>query len=445
MSLLLVEGPYSGEMYSIEAEGMPAFPQPASLFEDAHGAESVRSAAAAIELIDQHDRLIHAFVPEADRSIRLQEFVESDREPSALRGAPVGIKDVIRVDGFETLAGSVFPPEVLTGPQASLVGLLQNAGAIVVGKTVTAEFAVSEPGPTRNPRDLARTPGGSSSGSAAAVAAGLVPIAVGTQTVGSIIRPAAFCGVVGFRPTWGVVPTDGVIPNAPSLDTVGLFASDLDSIQLAAGVLCGWKERSRPPSAGLPVLGIPTRDYLSSASPQALRAFEQHIGLLRNAGYEIREESLTPDIAALHRNLTVFQRYELAQVHASWWMDYSAFYRPRTAAAIRDGQRITSNQYRAAAAWRTDFCDRLADTMGTTGVDLWVTPSATGLPPRGLSSTGNAVMSAPFSFAGLPAVSLPAPNPEGGLCFGLQCVAAVSQDQKLLMHAGSIATALWPQ
>ncbi|WP_104103852.1 amidase [Arthrobacter sp. 08Y14] len=431
-------------MYSTESEGVPAFVQPASLFENARESGSVRTAAAAIKLINEHDRLIHAFVPEADRSEKLKNFMEPAQEPSALLGAPVGVKDIIRVDGFETRAGSGFPPEALAGPQASLVGRLQKAGAIVVGKTVTAEFAISEPGPTLNPRDRTRTPGGSSSGSAAAVAAGMVPIAVGTQTVGSIIRPAAFCGVVGFRPTWGAIPTDGVIPNAPSLDTVGLFASDLDSIQVTAGILCGWTGESRPAPAGLPVLGIPTSDYLRSTSPPGLRAFEHHMNLLRDAGYEIRERSLTPDIAALHRNLAIFQRYELAQVHASWWMKYSALYRPRTAAAIQDGQRITSDQYRAATSWRATFRDRLADTMSATGIDIWVTPSAAGLPPLGLSSTGDAVMSAPFSFAGLPAVSLPAPNPQGGMCFGLQCVAAAHQDRELLTYARRIAAALDP-
>ncbi|HEX5542223.1 MAG TPA: amidase, partial [Micromonospora sp.] len=172
--------------------------------------------------IDEVDPELQAFVPEPDRRGRLAEEARSvaarwtrpETRP-ALYGVPVGVKDVVRVDGLPIRAGSAFPPEVLGGAQASVVERLRAAGALVAGKTVTAEFAASAPGPTRNPHDPAYTPGGSSSGSAAAVAAGMVPLAIGTQTIGSMIRPAAFCGVVGFKPTHGRIPADGVIAHSP--------------------------------------------------------------------------------------------------------------------------------------------------------------------------------------------------------------------------------------
>ncbi|WP_374205528.1 amidase family protein [Streptomyces sioyaensis] len=172
--------------------------------------------------IDDVDPQVRAFVPEAGRRTRLLEAArkraaagacEAAGRP-ALYGVPVGIKDIVHADGLPTRAGSALPPEVLGGPQATVVDRLCAAGALIAGKTVTAEFAVTAPGPTRNPHHLAHTPGGSSSGSAAAVAAGMVPLAIGTQTVGSMIRPAAYCGVVGFKPTYGRIPVAGVIPNA---------------------------------------------------------------------------------------------------------------------------------------------------------------------------------------------------------------------------------------
>ena len=149
--------------------------------------------------IEEQDREIRAFVSESGRRDRLAATIPKD---GPLAGIAVGIKDVIRVDGLPTQAGSAVPADALAGPQAPLVDRLLDAGAIVAGKTVTAEFAVFAPGPTRNPRDLEHTPGGSSGGSAAAVAAGMVPLAIGTQTIGSVIRPAAYCGVFGFKPTY---------------------------------------------------------------------------------------------------------------------------------------------------------------------------------------------------------------------------------------------------
>ncbi|MFE3768396.1 amidase family protein [Streptomyces sp. NPDC059122] len=200
--------------------------------------------------IDAVDPRIQAFVPEPGRRERLSAAARELAAAGppgpagrpALYGIPVGIKDIVHVDGLPTRAGSALPPEELAGAQAAVVDRLSAAGALIAGKTVTAEFAVTAPGPTRNPHNPAHSPGGSSSGSAAAVAAGMIPLAIGTQTVGSMIRPAAYCGVVGFKPTYGRIPLDGVIPNASSFDTLGCYATELAGIALAAPVLCdGWR------------------------------------------------------------------------------------------------------------------------------------------------------------------------------------------------------------
>jgi Asp-tRNA(Asn)/Glu-tRNA(Gln) amidotransferase A subunit family amidase len=217
-----------------------------------------------VDKIDRTHADLHAFVPEPGRAERVRRLVREleERWPDPeqrppLYGLPLAVKDVFRSDGLPTRAGSKVPQDELAGPEAAAVTRLRDAGAIVVGKSETTEFAFFAPGPTRNPHHPDHTPGGSSSGSAAAVTAGLVPLALGTQTIGSIGRPAAYCGCLGFKPTYARVPTDGVIANAPTFDTVGLFAADLRLLATAAGVLCdGWRA---PADVRRPVLGVPAR------------------------------------------------------------------------------------------------------------------------------------------------------------------------------------------
>jgi Asp-tRNA(Asn)/Glu-tRNA(Gln) amidotransferase A subunit family amidase len=179
-------------------------------------------------------------------------YPEPAGRPS-LYGALLAVKDIFHVDGFTTRAGATVPPELFAGPEAACVTRLRQAGALVVGKAVTTEFAYFEPGPTRNPHNLAHTPGGSSSGSAAAVAAGLAPLALGTQTIGSVIRPAAFCGIVGFKPSLGRVDPQGLVFFSRTLDQRGLFTQDVAGMALAAAVVCReWRDLPAP--GRLPVL-----------------------------------------------------------------------------------------------------------------------------------------------------------------------------------------------
>ncbi len=379
------------------------------------------------------DEDLHAFLPDAAHRTRTR-AAPSDRgrHEQVLCGVPFGVKDVIRVDGLPTRAGSALPAELLAGPQASVVDRLTEAGAVVAGKTVTAEFALAEPGPTVNPRDAGRTPGGSSSGSAAAVGAGLVPFALGTQTIGSIIRPAAYCGIVGFRPSWGLVPTDGVIGNAPSFDTIGWFTADVASCRTIASVLL---EGSMRPSEAVrgPVLGVPSDDYLADADAGARAAFDRALRVLQRGGLAVVQVPLPSEMRTLHHHVQVLQRYELARVHAEWFPRYGHLYRPRTAAAVREGRAIGADEYERSVQWRSAYRARLADTAAEHGIDAWVAPAATGLPPEGLTSTGSAVMSAPFSLAGQPAVSLPArPSGSEGLVHGVQVVALPGCDALLL-------------
>ncbi|MGW4898328.1 amidase [Kitasatospora sp. NPDC004240] len=400
--------------------------------------------------IERVDPLVRSFVPEPGRHARLlaaaRELAARHPDPAAapLYGITVGIKDIVHVDGLPTHAGSALPPGVLAGPQAAVVDRLLAAGALVAGKTHTAEFAVSAPGPTRNPYDLGHTPGGSSSGSAAAVAAGLVPLAIGTQTVGSVVRPAAYCGVVGFRPTYGRIPVDGVVPNAPSLDTVGLFTADLAGAALAAPLLCDdWRPVAPEPADGAaPVLGVPLGPYLERARPEARVAFGRQLERLEAAGLTVRRAEPIPDFEEVLRHSRAVNRYELARSHREWFARFGGLYRPETVAGIRHGQGVDPDDYAAALRAREHFRERIAEATAAAGVDLWLAPAATGPAPYGLDSTGDAVMSLPWSWAGLPALSLPAGRSAGGLPLGLQVVGAAGADERLLALAAPLERVL---
>ncbi|WP_376796650.1 amidase [Thermogemmatispora sp.] len=397
--------------------------------------------------IERAESELAALLPEEGRRERLlgealnlqRRYPEPARRPP-LYGVLFAVKDLFHVHGFPTRAGSQLPAWLLDGPQASCVTCLREAGALVLGKAVSAEFAYFEPGPTRNPRNPLHTPGGSSSGSAAAVAAGYCPLALGTQTIGSVLRPAAFCGVVGFKPTFGRISADGLVLCAPSLDTVGLFAQDLAGLALVASLLCrGW--RALPPLPP-PVLGVPEGPYLEQASPEARHAFEEQLALLQRAGYRIKRVPALHDIDAINRRHLRLVHAEMARVHARWFQDYAALYRPLTAAAIREGATITIEEILEARAERERLRTDLQALMEREGIDLWLTPAAPGPAPAGLQTTGSGLMNLPWTQAGLPAVSLPAGLAENGLPLGLQCVAGWRRDEELLAWASSLAAAL---
>lgn len=390
-----------------------------------------------LDRIDAVDGDVRAFVAEPGRRERLLAEAGSAVD-GPLRGVPVGIKDIVHTDGIPTRGGSGLPPEVIGGPQATVVTRLREAGALVAGKTVTAEFAVRAPGETRNPHDTAHTPGGSSSGSAAGVAAGMMPLAIGTQTVGSVIRPSAFCGVTGFKPTHGRIPTDGVIPNAPTFDTLGLHAADLAGIAAAAPVLLdGWREDA---DGRAPVLGVPDGPYLAHADIGAIASLDEQIERLRLAGYTIVRARPLDDFEHIRSVQFTINRFELARSHAGWYAEYGELYRPQTVKAIGEGHGIGERAYAAALAERAEIRARLAASSDAAGVDVWLAPPAPGVAPEGLGSTGNAVMCLPWSFAGWPSLTLPVPRPAGALPLGLQLAARPGADEELLGWAAGIET-----
>jgi Asp-tRNA(Asn)/Glu-tRNA(Gln) amidotransferase A subunit family amidase len=378
-----------------------------------------------------------AFLPEENRFERLKKDADAllltypdliNRPP--LYGMLLGVKDIFHVKGFMTQAGSRLPYELLQGEEAESVTRLKNAGALLLGKTVTTEFAYFFPGPTRNPHHPEHTPGGSSSGSAASVGAGLCPLALGTQTIGSIIRPAAFCGVMGFKPTYDRISRQGVIPLSPSLDHVGFFVPDVESARRVARVLIkDWIEAITPK---VPILGIPGGPYLDSASDQALASFSTICESLTQAGHELRRVHVMDDFQEVRARHDVIMSAEAAHVHADWFDKYADLYSPKFTELIKRGQTVSDSQLGDAFAARDSFRETITKTMHDNNIDLWISPPTIGAAPKGLESTGDPVMNLPWTQIGFPSINLPAGKSDDGLPMGLQVVGNWYMDEAVL-------------
>lgn len=437
----------------VNEKEMPELIQPHSL---ASTAEALRSGRLDLmtyvdimcSRVEEVDPIVKAMLAEPQRRDRIgqeaaalqEKFPDPETRPP-LFGLMVAVKDIFHVDGFVTRAGTAVPPELFAGSEAEIVRLLRDAGALVLGKSVTTEFAYFEPGPTRNPHNPEHTPGGSSSGSAAAVAAGYCALALGTQTIGSVTRPAAFCGIVGFKPTLDRLPTEGLVYFSRTIDHVGLFTQDVEGMALAAAVLChGW----RPDFVRgvMPALGIPIGPYLEQAEPPAIAAFELQVQRLAETGCIIRRIPLLDDIAELnqlHRKL-VFA--EFAREHADIYAEHADLYRPRTAEIIKIGQTVDDKDLAAARANGPRLRGEIEALMADEGIDLWVCPAACGDAPAGIHATGDPNMSLPWTHTGMPVVNLPAGYSENRLPLSLQFIAPFGADEALLSWVQTLETAL---
>jgi Asp-tRNA(Asn)/Glu-tRNA(Gln) amidotransferase A subunit family amidase len=401
--------------------------------------------------IEQVEPQVQSLVPENNRRQRLlreaealqQRFPSPDDRPP-LYGILLGVKDIFRVDGFATHAGSQLPPEEFAGEEATCVTQLRHAGALILGKTVTTEFAYFEPGPTRNPHNLNHTPGGSSSGSAAAVASGLCPLALGTQTIGSVIRPAAYCGIIGFKPSYDRISTDGLILFSSSADHVGFFTQDIEGIDLAASVLChNWRPViSQEIDDARPVLGVPEGKYLEQASAEGLAAFETHLQQLGQAGYTIKRIRAFEDIEDINQRHRQLVAAEFALEHKIWFRKYQARYRPRTAQLVLDGQLVIPDELVTDRASQLDLREQLETLLTDAALDLWISPPAPGDAPEGIHATGQPIMNLPWTHAGLPTLTLPAGTSSRGLPLGIQLSAAFMADEQLIAWTKGIYRSL---
>jgi len=386
-----------------------------------------------------------AFVPEQERFVRLErEAIELERrnpDPAArppLFGMPVGVKDIIHVAGIITGAGADVPQAELQGEEAVCVSSLKSAGALILGKTVTTCYSDLSfaPGPTRNPHNPEYTPGGSSSGSAAGVAAGLCGLALGTQTGGSLTRPAAYCGVVGFKPSYNRISCAGVVPLAPSLDHVGLIAADVKDVLFSARVLC--RTWQAPPPGRRPSLGIPIGPYLDCTSREGEIHFRKICDRLQAAEFHLIKVEAFSDFESICERHGQLVAAEAASSHRDR-LSHNGTPLPEL---IRLGEKVSSELLAVARAGRDSLRRELAALMDAHNIDMWIAPATTGPAPPGLENTGNPVMNLPWTYSGLPTLTLPSGVNQAGLPLGLQLAAGWYADESLLAWGSEIESLL---
>ncbi len=342
----------------------------------------------------------------------------------ALRGIPFGVKDIIETKGLATEYGSPIYKGRIGTADAAIVRQLRQQGGILLGKTQSTAFAYTHPAPTHNPRNLAHTPGGSSSGSAAAVAAGMVPLAIGTQTGGSVVRPASYCGVTGFKTSYGLLSMDGVLPFAKSLDTLGFFthtAADMLSFWEAMGHSTGRTEE----------IPLAACDPFPDVEPAMAAAFSDALARLRGAGLVIRSVDIAPMLVRLRVADRTVMFYEGARFHEERFKQYGARL-GNMGNLVRDGLQIPLDRYNEAMKYIAECRTRMVEVYKATPVVL--VPAATGPAPLGLTSTGDSRMNSPWTALGTPVITIPMPV-GAGLPLGLQLTASPGQDTRVIRTA----------
>lgn len=408
---------------------------------------AVELAEALIARIEQVEPTIRAFAWYDPEFLRAQaEHADRHRQAGRplgpLHGLPIGLKDVIDTKGIPTENGTVLDRGRIPGADAAIVTRLRAAGGLILGKTTTTELQFLHPSATRNPANPDHTPGGSSAGSAAAVAAGMAPLAVGTQTGGSVIRPASFCGCVGFKPSFGMIARRGILAQASSLDTVGVFARDVEAAALLAEVLMGPdsadpEARPVPPpalltaaSADVPV--TPTFAFVelpgfSAVHPDLRNAMSDLVERLGEQAWSTTLPRLFNDAAALRCRVNdVEMAHHFRGYAVKGWERLSA----PTRDAIERGRAVSAPDYLSALEMRGLLSAALDEILNR--CDAILVPSAPGPAPRGFESTGDSIFNGLFTFTGHPAVTLPVLKDTAGMPMGVQLVGRRGEDARLL-------------
>jgi aspartyl-tRNA(Asn)/glutamyl-tRNA(Gln) amidotransferase subunit A len=408
--------------------------------------------AALLQHIDRLEPKVQAWVT-LDRSgaLAAAQQLSAEAERGSIRGplhgVPIGVKDIYYTAGMKTTCGSRIFTDHVPNYDASTVTRLKQAGAIILGKTVTTEFATADPGPTRNPWNLDHTPGGSSSGSAAGVAARMIPAALGSQTGGSIQRPAAYCGVFGLKPTHGRVSAYGVFPVSWCLDHLGPLARTVSDVALMLQVLAG-HDPLDPSSSRTPVpdyvqavqradrpprFGLLRQFYLEGADPE-LRAHTEAVAeQLGRAGATVEEVKLPDSFRAVLSAHRIIMHVEAAAVHAELFRKHADLYRPKLRATIETGTLIPAVNYMQAQRLRRQFRQDMTQLLQR--VDFLLAPAATGPAPQGLTSTGDPSFNSPASFSGLPAITMPSGLSAAGLPLAIQLMGSGFAEDQLLAAA----------
>ncbi|MFK7958082.1 MAG: amidase [Lysobacterales bacterium] len=387
----------------------------------------------------KYEPTVQAFASWAGDAAQEQAIaLDQATERGPLNGLPLAVKDVFDTSDLPTRFNSPLYPNRQPTDDAACVALLKHQGAIVVGKASTVEFAsLGRTAATANPHDNTRTPGGSSSGSAAAVAAGMAAVALGTQTGGSTIRPASFCGIAAMKPTFGVVPVTGMRPYAPSLDTVGWMARTVSDLNLVADAF------EIPAHALLtqaPRIGFYPTPYWESAETESRDALEWAMGRLKNAGMPVTTVQHIPDSERLNEAQNIIMHGE---GRASFLYEYARWpdqLHPGFIDEVENVLEVTPEQFR----WAYDYLGALRPAMDQAmqGFDAWLTPAVAGVAPVGLNETGDAVFNRLWTGLHMPTITLPGYCDSRGLPVGIQLAGQRHNDRHLLQVASVVENAL---
>jgi Asp-tRNA(Asn)/Glu-tRNA(Gln) amidotransferase A subunit family amidase len=392
--------------------------------------------------ISAHEEAVGAFAAcDVEQMRRTAEREGRALTASPLRGLPVGVKDIFDTTDFPTEYGSPIYAGHRPAVDAALVATVRRAGGLVLGKTVTTEFAYFHPGRTRNPHALEHTPGGSSSGSAAAIAAGMLPLAIASQTGGSTIRPAAFCGVAALKPSFGLLPTKAMKGMVHSLDTAGVMAAGVADVAFALGAICGRDYRVDTAPPAVRRLALARTKGWSEASVPMQQAVEMAARAAEAAGAQVVEIALPPICERAYEAHSIIQGYEASRAMAFEYENHRDQLSPVLRESIEAGAAVSATAYKdglhVAEEAREAFAELVKDADGL------LTASALGAAPKGLGSIGTSQFNRLWTLLGTPCVNVPGLFDESGLPLGVQIVSRFGADQQALRTAYFLERAIF--
>ncbi len=387
-----------------------------------------------LDRIDEREPEVQAW-SYLDRDGALARARELDKGPvrGLLHGLPVGVKDLFDTVDMPTTYGSPIYAGHRPAADAAPVALCREQGAVMVGKTVTTEFATFNPGKTRNPHRLTHTPGGSSSGSAAAVADGMVPLAFASQTAASVIRPAAFCGIVGYKPSYGLVNRAGVKPLSDSLDTIGFLARSVDDVALFAAATSGDRSLLQLDVGGTPRIAMCATHEWPLADVDTRLAMQQAATRLAHAGVPVRDVQTPMLFSQLLQVQKEIMAYELARSLSHERLRHADKLSDKLQALLDEGMRIAPERHWANIQLAYSARAKVSSAFGDS--EAWLAPSAIGEAPATLEQTGDPVFGRIWTLLGLPCVHLPFTTGQSGMPVGLQLVGRYGDDRVVLRIA----------
>ncbi len=398
-----------------------------------------------LERCDAIDDRVQAWAAlDPDLAIEQARAIDRDGRGKPLAGVPFGVKDIFTTADYATEYGSPIYKGYRPRADAACVALARAAGAVVLGKTMSTEFAANQPTVTRNPHDLDRTPGGSSSGSAAAVAASMTPVAIGTQTAGSVIRPASYCGVVAYKPTFGYSPRAGLKPSANSLDTVGYFGRNVGDVAEFSSLSSGRQPFPKPEDPDTPPRFAMCRTAeWSAAESGTIETLEEFADELRAAGSNVADIAFPVGFDGLADAQWTIMAYETTRSLTWERLTHPDLCSPQLHAIFELGESLSDNDYGAARILANHSRIMLNEMLRRAGIDVLLSPAATGEALEGLESTGDPILNRVWTLLHMPCMTLPLLTGPAGLPMGLQLIGRIGRDWRVV-HAAKWIEARLP-